>query len=338
MGGIQEAAEAFHENIVAGEKGGDEIERLPTGRDDTPENEDGRDPTEVSDDEEVGESEESEEEDSEDSEDEEGDEEADEAESQLDLEAKVKVTVDGEQTEVPLKEAIDGYIRQETFHRRLNQVRDVALELNGIRQEVNNDRARYVQGLAVLEDQLQSLTPREPDWATEFQKDPVAAGQLRVQWDEYNKQVAAIRQERERVLMEQERIQQHSFQSWVQEQQRQMLNDNPEWNDQKQWDADKKAMAKVALEAGYSQEEINQIFDARQLKILKMAAKYARIQANKPKPGDSKTISKPGRRSDGGASRTPPKSVPRNVAERLARTGSTRDAAALFENILARED
>lgn len=337
MGGIQEAAEAFHENIVEGEKGGGAPERLSTGRDDE-EAVNGHDvDQEVGDDEEVGEEEADEE--AEDSEDEEGDEKADEEESTgLDLEAKVKVTIDGEQAEVPLKEAIDGYIRQETFHRRLNQVRDVAYELNGIRQEVNADRERYVKGLAALEDQLKSLTPKEPDWATEFQRDPVAAGQLRVQWDEYNRQVAAIQQERQRASQEQQQTQQQAFQGWVQDQLRQMLNDNPEWNDPKQWDADKKAMTKVALEAGYTAEEVAQIYDARQMRILKMAAKYARIQANKPKPGDSKVVSKPGRRSDGGASRTPPKSQPRNVAERLARTGSTRDAAALFEHILARED
>jgi hypothetical protein len=45
-----------------------------------------------------------------------------EAEEEAILAQKVEVTVDGEPVEVSVKEALEGYIRTETFHRRMNQL------------------------------------------------------------------------------------------------------------------------------------------------------------------------------------------------------------------------
>ncbi len=333
MSGLNEAAAAFEEDLGGHAEEAGDIEALPQGKVEDISDADGSQEPELDDDgnpieDEDGEQQEGEEE--------EGKEEAKADPNGLDPEAKVKVVIDGKQEEVTVREALDGYIRQETFHQRMNQLRDTAQELANVAGSVNQQRQQYAQGLQILVEQLQSLTPQEPDWAKEYAADPVRAGQLRLQWDQYKTQYGAIEQERARVLQEAQMQQQRDMQVWAQQQQRQMLAENPEWNDAKTWEADKAAMTQVALDAGFTMDEINGVLDARQMKILKMAAKYASIQANKPRP-DAAIDNTRTRKSGSGASRTPPRRNGGGNRERLARTGSVRDAAAVFAEMLDRE-
>src|SRR6188472_1850810 len=53
-------------------------------------------------------------------------EEEEQPETALDLDQVVRVNVDGQPAEVSLQEALNGYVRAETFHRRLNQLQEVA--------------------------------------------------------------------------------------------------------------------------------------------------------------------------------------------------------------------
>src|SRR5690606_6508168 len=72
-------------------------------------------------DEEEGDDEEEEEEEEE----EDDEEEEEEDSSDLDLGAKVAVVVDGKEEEVTLEEALNGYIRTQTFHTRMNQLNEI---------------------------------------------------------------------------------------------------------------------------------------------------------------------------------------------------------------------
>src|SRR3954464_9845274 len=85
------------------------------------------------------------------------DEEEDDRETALDLDQVVRVNVDGQAAEVSLQEALNGYVRAETFHRRLNQLGQVAQEIDKDRADLAEKRTYYTEMIPALMQQLQSL-------------------------------------------------------------------------------------------------------------------------------------------------------------------------------------
>jgi len=120
-------------------------------------------------------------------------------EAALDLNQIVRVNVDGQPAEVSLQEALSGYVRAETFHRRLNQVGQVAQEIEKEREEVGQARAYYAQMIPALHKQLLSLQPPEPDWDKLYEENPVEASRLERQWRTYREKMGQLQVEHQRV-------------------------------------------------------------------------------------------------------------------------------------------
>src|SRR4249919_2554585 len=100
------------------------------------------------------------------------DEEATEGDESSDLSKKVEVTVDGEPVEVTLKEALEGYVRTETFHRRMNQL-DEAKKI--VRRAAADAVQNYEYSMNVakqMQAHMDTMIPPEPDWDKEFAADP----------------------------------------------------------------------------------------------------------------------------------------------------------------------
>ncbi len=253
--------------------------------------------------------------------------EEDEAEDQpVNLNAKVKVTVEGEQKEIPLKEALNGYIRMETFHQRLSKINEYKQTLDREANEIQQAREIYIAKLGELTQSLDSFSPQEPDWVAEYEKDPKAAAAAQRQWQEFKKQRQALDQERQRVEQERNAEQQKRLQVWIAEQRQNTLVLIPEWNDQRKFNLDKKRMQTTLKNAGFSDQEIAQAIDARYLVIARKAALYDALRSVKIKgKGPANQL----RRAGSGNSRTGPTRTSRS-AERLARTGSVHDAAQGF--------
>lgn len=257
----------------------------------------------------------------------------DKEEGELDLSKKVKVTIDGKEEEVPLREAINGYIRMETFHQRLNQINEAKQTVQNEAAQVNQAREVYINMLANLKEQLDSLSPAEPNWVEEYKRDPVAAANAQQQWEAYKKQRAGLDEQRNKVLQEKQQEETRAHNAWVQEQVRNAFVLIPEWNDKRKLGIDKTRIHKTAKAAGFSDQEIAGVIDARQLVVLRKAALYDALMAQTVK---GKTAGNQVRRQGSGTSRTAPKQAS-NAAARLNRTGSVHDAARLFEMELAQE-
>ncbi len=260
------------------------------------------------------------------------DEEEEPEETALDLNQVVRVNVDGEPAEVSLQEALNGYIRAETFHRRLNQVGQVAQEIEKEREEVGQARAYYAQMIPALHKQLLSLQPPEPDWDKLYEENPAEAAKLERQWRTYREKMGQLNAEHQRVQEEQEREQQRRMAIYEDTERRKLVQAVPEWTDPKRWERDRRSMVRTALAAGYSEKELGELKDARATMILAKAAKYDQLMANKPKPVKRQGALRPGAIS----SRAAPNGLAR-AEKRLQRTGSVRDAAKAFEMDLDRE-
>lgn len=259
--------------------------------------------------------------------------EEDQQETALDLDQVVRVNVDGEQSEVSLKEALNGYVRSETFHRRLNQLGQVAQQVEAERAEIARGREYYAQMIPALHQQLLSLQPQEPDWDKLYAEDAQEAARLERQWRTYREKVEQLASEHKRVQEEQDRERQRQVAIYEDTQRRQLARWVPEWADSKKWERDRKSMIRTALGAGYSEKELGELRDARATIVLLKAARYDAMMAAKPKPVRQQGAMRPGAISVRGA-------VSNGLARaerRLQKSGSVRDAARAFEEDLNRE-
>jgi hypothetical protein len=260
-------------------------------------------------------------------------EEEDQDQAALDLNAIVRVNVDGEPAEVSLQEALNGYVRAETFHRRLNQLGQVAQQIERERGELAQGRAYYANMIPALHQQLLSLQPEEPNWDKLDEENPQEAARLERQWRSYREKLGQLDHEHKRVQAEQEaeRVRQEAI--YEDTQRRALVQSIPEWTDPKRWERDRKAMIRTAMAVGYSEKELEGLKDARATIILRKAAMLDMLMANKPKPvRQQQGALRPGAIS----SRAAPNGLAR-AEKRLQRTGNVRDAARAFEMDLDRE-
>jgi hypothetical protein len=267
-------------------------------------------------------------------EEEEGPEEEEEepAQTALDLDQIVRVNVDGEPAEVSLQEALNGYVRSETFHRRLNQLGQVAQQVQQERAELAQGREYYMRMIPALQQQLASLQPQEPDWDKLYEENPQEAARLERLWRSYREKMGKLTEEQQRVAQEQEQEQQRQIAIYEDTERRKLAQWVPEWTDPKRWERDRRAMIKTALAAGYSEKELGGLRDARATIVLAKAAKYDLLMANKPRPVKRQGSLRPGAIS----SRAAPNGLLR-AEKRLQRSGNVRDAARAFEADLDRE-
>jgi len=256
----------------------------------------------------------------------------DEDAAELDLNQVVRVTVDGQPAEVSLQEALQGYVRTETFHRRLNQLQQVAQHIEQERAVLARDRGYYSELIPALQQQLASLQPQEPDWDKLYDENPVEAAKLERQWRTYRERLGQMHFEHRKVQEEQAQERQRQEAIFEDTERRKLASWVPEWADNKRWDRDRKSMIRTAIAYGFSEQELGGLRDARQTLVLRDATKWRELMANKPKPVRQQGSLRPGAIS----SRAAPNGHAR-AERRLQRTGSVRDAARAFEVDLDRE-
>jgi hypothetical protein len=240
-----------------------------------------------------------------------------------------EVIIDGEKKEVGLQEALNGYIRQETFHQRLNQLSDVKQAMRTEAQALIEDRKKYISKIDELDKHIELLVPKEPDWDAEYKADPVAARALQKRYDEFNNTRALLRAEKEKVSKEQQERDAQNTAEYTRSENARILSNNPTWKDPKVMQRDLGMMSDTAQKAGFAEEEVLGIRDSRMVTILLKAAKWDKLQGERPKP--VRRGAQPVK-SGAGSTRTAPKT--NTAAKQLERTGSVADAANFFTGVI----
>lgn len=260
-------------------------------------------------------------------------EESDEDEQQ---EPVYAVKVDGQEIEVPLSELVKGYSRTADYTRKTQELAAFRKQVEAAAQESVAVRDQYAQRLVQLEQYLQQTAPQEPNWEKLRAEDPI---EFAAQWAEhqrrqqYQQQVQA---EREAILQRQQAEQLMQTQQQI-EQARQWLTEVaiPEWKDAEKAKAERAALKAYGQQFGYSAEELSQVADPRAVVLLRKAMLYDRMQERKgqikPVKKTAGPVLKPGAVSKPSTKKS---SDLKSAKQRLAKTGSVRDAAELFKSFL----
>lgn len=261
----------------------------------------------------------------------------DEEDDDPEMKKKFVVTVDGDEKEVTLGEALKGYIREDTFHTRLNKLTEFA---NGLREEagtVTEARTEMISQLEEVQELYNTVIPPEPDWDALYAKNPAQARQLEKNYRDIKGKVEEVKAKVAKARKEQADEQARQNQKFA-EREFPRFAQTARWKDKKHMEKDLQSMRKTALAVGFSEEEAGTVIDSRMLRILLKASKYDRMVSNKPRPvsGSSATATRKGNGAGPGNTRTAPKAFAK--AQQLhERTGSVDTAASVFEQQLALE-
>jgi hypothetical protein len=254
--------------------------------------------------------------------------------AEIDPDQIVRVLIDGQPHEVSLGEAVKGYIRQETFHRRMGELSNGVTHLHHAKLGLDNERADFIEKSRALENYIEAFMPQEPNWDELYRANPTNFAYLKHQWDTFQGQFSGLVQQRQQAEYQRQTAYMERLNQFASANRATLAAEHPEWRSEKTWRRDTDSMRRTAKEAGYTDEEIGQLFDARAVRVLLMASRYQRMMAARPRPVRQQA---PQSNRTGA---TPSRNVSRSfekAEKRLSRTGSLNDAAAVFERILNSE-
>lgn len=248
---------------------------------------------------------------------------------------KYEVTVDGKPVEVTLKEALDGYIRQATFHERMTTLNQIQGRMEEDATRLQNGWKAWNKARDEYEQDLKSLIPAEPDWDAMAKINPALVLEQQKIFHTLYKKLADSRNQRAVAEQEQGAETSRRLEKYALEGQNRFYQKHAKrFVNRAQYDKDIQSMRRTVMDAGFSEQEASTVFDDRMLTIALWASIYRRMDASKVRAVDPSK----------GRTLTPGSATPLNrnasrkgvdeAASRLQKSGSLDDAAAYFRRVL----
>ena len=242
-----------------------------------------------------------------------------------------QVKVSGQTMEVTLDELLQGYQREADYTR---SKQDLSLEKSRLDQTLQQSQNEINQKLAKLNElnnSAQSQLQAEYaniDFEKMYEEDPVEASKL-----EHKMRKRA--ENLQRIQYETQQAQNVELQKFIQGEQSKVMSLVPEFNDPAKASKLKSDMKVYLTNVGYNDQEINTIYDSRQVLLIRDALAYDKIRRANPKI--KKKIANAPKVVKGGSTKTKGEQQARLRNEklnRLKKTGNIRDAANLFKDFL----
>jgi hypothetical protein len=246
---------------------------------------------------------------------------------------RYRVKVDGEEMEVELDELLNGYQRKSDYTKKTQTLAEQrkAVEAERARiEEAARLRDQYAERLQVIE---HMLTQPEEDISSLRDTDPIGYAVKMAEKVERDKQLTAVRQERQAVMQRQQTEQQERLKTHLANEAERLQAAIPEIADPAKGEAIRKEIKDFAKSVGFSEQELAQVYDHRAVIALYKAMQYDKLQ--KARPGVTKKVAEAPKTMRPGS--TPAQSgddATKRIRKQLKQSGKPRDAAALFERFL----
>ena len=193
------------------------------------------------------------------------------------------VKVDGEEIEVSLDEALQGYQRQQAFTKRSMEIAEQRKAVEQEAAQAKQARDYYAQQLDVVAEQIRQTIPQEPDW--QALKEQVSGEEyfaIRAEYDARQQSLAKVEQERQAIAQQQAAEREQMLHEHLRAQRSEMLNRIPQWKDDDVRNKERLQVVEYARNIGFSEEEVAQATDARAVELLYKAMQWDNLQRKKP--------------------------------------------------------
>ena len=258
----------------------------------------------------------------------------DDAEQDIDEspeEPSYTVKVDGSELTVTLDELLRGYQREADYTRKTSELSLEKSKYNDLMQqsqsEINNKLSKLEELTTVAQQELQQEYSRI-DFEKLYEEDPSEAARLEHKMRKRAENLAMIQEETKA-------NQQQEFQKYLQEQQHKVSTLVPEFNDPAKASKLKSDMRVYLSKLGYGEKDINSIYDARQVLLIKDAMTYDKLRKSNPKVTKKVANAPKVVKSGIAKNKTDASSkLRRDKLNRLKKTGAAKDAASIFKDYL----
>jgi hypothetical protein len=247
-----------------------------------------------------------------------------------------RIKAAGEERDVTLDELIKSYQLGTDYTRKSQAVAEerkaVEAERSAI-QEAKQIRDTYAERLQIIEQMLNQ--PQEEE-NLEYLKevDPIGYAVKVAELSQKEKQLMQVRAERERISHQQEYDRQEQLRYKINEEAQKLVAALPEYADPVKGEAIRKDVRTYGKQAGFSDDELANVYDSRAVLTLWKAMQFDKLQASKP--GITKKVNDAPRTMKSGVT------MPRDsngdelkkLKARAKQSGRVADAAAAFERFL----
>ena len=249
---------------------------------------------------------------------------------------RFRVKAAGEEREVTLDELIKSYQLGTDYTKKSQAVAEerktVEAERHAI-QEAKALRDQYAQRLEMME---QMLKPQDESENLAYLKetDPIGYSVKVAEMVERDKQLNAVRAERERIAQQQEQDRQQHLQHHIAAESQKLVAAVPEFADPEKGDSLRKSIRDFGKSIGFSDQELASVYDSRAVLTLYKAMQYDKLVASKPEI--TKKVSQAPKVMKAGVSqpRDSAGDELKKLKARARESGRVADAASVFEKFI----
>ena len=250
---------------------------------------------------------------------------------------RFRVKAAGEEKEVTFDELVDGFQKGLDYTKKSQSLSEQRKAVEAERvaiEQAKQARDAYSQRLSLIEEFLSKQNEGE-DLNALKEVDPIGYAVKVAERTERDKQFQMVQAEQQRIAQQQFAEQQAELQRRLHQAARHLAEVIPEYGDEKKSNEVKQTIRSFAKEIGFTDHELSQAYDARQVQVLWMAAQYSKLQKQRPevtkKMQDAPKMLRPG------VAANQKNAVDENIKKahsQLRKSGKVSDAAALFERML----
>jgi hypothetical protein len=261
--------------------------------------------------------------------------EQDEGEDEQEEPTTYRVKAAGEEREVTLDELIKSYQLGTDYTKKSQAVAEERKVVEAERQRIEEAkylRDQYAERLQVIEQMLNQQPETENlDYLKET--DPIGYAVKVAELSQREKQLAQVRAEQARIADQQQREQQEQLGQVVQAESRKLAEVIPEYADPQKGETLRRELREFGLKAGFSDQELANVYDSRAVLTLYKAMQYDKLQS--AKPSITKKVNEAPKVIKSGVSQPRDSSDEmKKLKARAKQTGRVADAAKAFERFL----
>jgi len=248
---------------------------------------------------------------------------------QEDQSDRITVKVDGEEVAVTLDDLKRSFSGQAYIQKGMKEAAEAKKAVEEQQQTLQAERNALVQ----LAQQLQQggLTPPTPPDEAMIQQDPVGYMQAQAEYQREMQSFQAKQGQLQQLTQQQQAAEADARQAFLAEQAEALKQAIPDFADADKAREVKGAIVKTARDVyGFSEDELNNIVDARHVRVLDDARRYRELMASKDKVSEKAKKARPPLRPGAKKPRTSAQQQREKQRQKLKQTGRLDDAVSLI--------
>lgn len=245
------------------------------------------------------------------------------------------VKIDGKEIQVSREEVIAGYQRQQDATKKTMAAAETRKAAESEIAQARAERNQYAQNLNRFQIQLEAALQQqqEIDWPALIERDPQEAMRQKHLLDQRQAALQQTHQQLHQIQQQAAAEQHEQFVEHLKNQRDQIVAKIPEWKDEGKRKAETAAIREYLVNNGYTAAEIDNVADHRAIMNVRKAMLYDQLMSKADAAAKlvAKTPTKVERSGTGDTGSTDKRTA---AFQNLAKTGSVKAGAAVFESLL----